>query len=309
MNRTLRSAPADGLRWVHPSHQLREALVLSSVLRAGHVLTGERFGLVRSQPCSTLFSAHPAIARIAIPGPGATVIFSEAPADERRPFARLALALFGRELAEQAPWLAARAEDVEALRGLPFDSSPVLLAPGGDDALQCWPASYWVELGARLAERLEAPVVVAGHRRLPGPQGTINVSGKLSPRELVALVGRSQACISVDGFISSAARLHAVPTLALFGPRAPELDGFEGQIQVQALGQCEGPCGAGGRCSQPQRCLAGLLPQTVLGLFDAHLAPKIQRAPLLPGWCLPEPASPPPPTPSARLAVRSSSPF
>jgi hypothetical protein len=211
------------IRWVLPSGNLGDALVLSGVLRNGLEARGERFGIVRVPPFTSFFMRHPAVAQIATPpDPAQPVLRTDhwavevPPAVASRPFTRLSHMIFGCVMGEDRPWADVTSDDRAALSGLPLSRAPVLLCPGADPTDDGWPLDRWADLAERLRASTAAPIVLAGHIRQARIPGTTNVSGLLSPRQVLALVERAQACIGVDPFISVAGRMFGAPALSLY---------------------------------------------------------------------------------------------
>lgn len=210
------------LRWVLPSGNLGDALLLSAVLKAGHEARGEKFGLVRVPPHTSFFMGHPAVAQIAaLRNPSHPVLRTDywnaqLPASVgSSPYARLSHMLFGAVVGEDRPWAEIGAEDRAPLAGLPFTRAPLLLAPEAEEKPDRWAADRWAELASRLAAVTKAPIVVAG-RMKTRVQGVVSVASLLPPRQLVALVERSQAVIGVDPFLAQAARMVGTRSLSLY---------------------------------------------------------------------------------------------
>lgn len=143
---------------------------------------------------------------------------------------------------------------------------------------KCWPAKQCAELIERLAGDGRAVVVTAApgetdlvdeilrHTRAP----VVNLAGKLSIKQLGAVIGRARLFIGVDSMPMHLACAMGVPTLALFGPSG-EIEwgpwGVERRIIVSAH-TCR-PCGydgcGGGKVSE---CL------TVLPVDRVHAAAR-----------------------------------
>jgi hypothetical protein len=211
------------LRWVLPSGNLGDTLLLSAVLRAGGEARGERLGMIRIPPYTSFFMRHPAIAQIATPASAEQPVLrtdhwavTVPPGARSSAYARLSHMIFGCLIGEDRPWAEITPEDRAALRGLPFPHAPVLLCPAADPPGDGWPLERWAELSGRLRAATGAPIVLAGHLRQPRVSGAINVSGILQPRQILALVERAQAVIGVDPFLAEAARMSGTAALSLY---------------------------------------------------------------------------------------------
>jgi len=108
----------------------------------------------------------------------------------------------------------------------------ILLAPGATWASKEWPLLHWGALIRQLRERTFSPIVilqppVAGSRcgDLDSllPPGAGGVLPPLPLPEALRVTGAARLVICVDGGIMHAAVAMQRPTLALFGPTAPEI--------------------------------------------------------------------------------------
>ena len=95
-----------------------------------------------------------------------------------------------------------------------------------------WERARFATLAARLSARFGAHVVLTGTAaerpyvegllaELPGPAAVVNLAGRLSFPELVALVARSGLVVTNDSGPLHVASALDVPTVALFGPETP----------------------------------------------------------------------------------------
>lgn len=292
LTRTARRPLDPDVRWILPAGTLGDALVLSAVLRTGFERTGERFGLVRMKPYTSLFMGHPAISEISTPDPATsrvirTDIWNAQTSPElagARPFTKLCVSIFGTDWPETAPWAPLVPEDDAPVDALGLRVAPIVLANGAETVRHEWPERTWSALAGRLAGH-GVPLVQVGPSPTAGLKGALNLTGLLQPRSVLALVRRSQACVSVDPFVTAAARMFDVPTLAIYGPTDPATVGFDGQLNVHRLGKCPGPCLAThardvkpGPCPEPEFCMEQLRAEEVDGLFAAHLADKVSAA-------------------------------
>jgi heptosyltransferase-2 len=165
----------------------------------------------------------------------------------------------------------------------------VLLAPGGarnvlrDDALRRWPVAHWVQLAQALRAQGHRLVVVGSAADVPEahavtqavPDAT-NLVGHTSLLQLVALVAQARLVVCHDSGPMHLAALTRTPTVALFGPTAPEERIPPGVPMVAAsaaAGLACAPCYDGVRyapCTR-NRCLADLSVARVLALAGSLL--------------------------------------
>lgn len=163
----------------------------------------------------------------------------------------------------------ARARVGDLLRDVP--DAFVALAPSAAFELKRWPLEYFKKLIASLPEQT---FVVLGGREdaflealvLPNSRRVLNLAGRLSLAESVAVVERSRLLIANDTGLMHVAEQFGVPCIALMGP-APF--GFPSRPRTRVLEldlpcrPCskhgQGPC----RNVEFQKCLRGIPPERV----------------------------------------------
>lgn len=286
---TSRGPTDGGLRWLAPGGGLLgDGLVLSGVIKAGFEATGERFGVVRSQPFSSIFIGHPAVATIAsVDMAGATLqtidYWNSALTgfEMAGPYQRLSRMLFGQVHGDCRPWAPVTSDDQAQLKGLPFSMAPILVGPVSESPRREWPRAKWVELVSRIAAVTSAPIVQAGMVAVSPLPGAFNVAGRLPLRLLLALVMRSQAVVTVDSLMTHAGSMAGVPTVNIYGPQSPGINGYDDQINLYSTGPCLGPCLDGSRddfktpCPMAEPCIPGIGTDLVFEAFVQRVLPSI----------------------------------
>lgn len=126
-------------------------------------------------------------------------------------------------------------EAVAALVGKASGGPLVGLHPGSVWATKRWPEDRFAALAARLAREEGATVVLVGGRSdqalcarvaSAAGQGVIDLSGRTSLAQLIALMPRLAAFVTNDSGPMHIATASGVPTLAFFGPTTKELGFF-----------------------------------------------------------------------------------
>ena len=166
-----------------------------------------------------------------------------------------------------------RAAVSEKLSALPPGSRYAVLLPGTNWATKRWPAESFAALVGPLRERYGLESIVAGG---PGDVGlasgipAINVAGKTSLRELVALLVRADLVIANDSGPMHIAAALGRPLVALYGPTSPERTGPHGRME--SVLRVDLPCAAcySRRCSH-HSCMRWLRPADVLALAGEQL--------------------------------------
>lgn len=181
------------------------------------------------------------------------------------------------------PQLQPTPEDERVAAGLvepPF----VALAPGSIWGSKRWP--YYVELAARLAERVNVVVVGASDdvalgeeicRAANGGGGrrrAASACGKLTLRQSAALIGRAQLLVTNDSAPLHLATAMGTPIVALFGPTVTEF-GFgplrPGDVALGMDGLLCRPCSPHGPPECPlghHRCMRDLTVEAVVRAIE-----------------------------------------
>jgi ADP-heptose:LPS heptosyltransferase len=171
-------------------------------------------------------------------------------------------------------------ESFRSAQSLVGGESFVLIHPSSRWRFKCWPIQQMRELVLLLLARGERVVFTSG----PDPieldmveqivQGTraLNLGGKVSLKELAALIKQTKALICVDSVPLHLASALKTPVLALFGPTSDVTWGpwQNPQARVVAKSMSCRPCyqdGCGG--SKVSDCLQQLSVSQVLAAFDA----------------------------------------
>ena len=148
-----------------------------------------------------------------------------------------------------------------------------VLLPGTNWATKRWPAESFAALVEPLRERFGmASVVAGGHDDvelsscIPG----LNLVGKTSLRELVALLERADLVIANDSGPMHIAAALGRPLVALYGPTSADRTGP--YDRMDSVLQLDLPCRAcySRRCSH-QSCLRWIMPEDVLSLAEKQL--------------------------------------
>lgn len=159
---------------------------------------------------------------------------------------------------------------------LPAGKRYAVLLPGSNWVTKRWPVEYFAEAAKELRTRFGLEPIVAGG---PGDVemgervGGLNLCGKTSLRQLVALLEGASLVIANDsGPMHIAAALRR-PLVTPFGPTSPELTGpYERMESVLRVDIPCSPCFSR-RCSHVS-CMRWLKPEAVL----THTGKQLQKA-------------------------------
>jgi heptosyltransferase-2 len=189
--------------------------------------------------------------------------------------------------------------DSAALLGTSHDY--LCLHPGnsllarGKTALRSWPEEHWRELGALIGRHMPAlRIVLIGEKSeralseaiAADIPGVINMVGRTSLQQLMAVLAKSRALITTDTGPAHVAAALATPVIAVFGPSDALATGpFAGSsgwsTAVLRESGCN-PCVDTGRdklCTD-NKCMRNVTPDDVIKLIDEALL-KRPTAPLI----------------------------
>jgi len=151
--------------------------------------------------------------------------------------------------------------------------------------LKQWPLSYWPRLARRLLEQGWTPVVLGrdGDFDMQAmPEGTLDMQGKLSIKEVAAYLYRCAGLIGNDSGLFHIALAMGTPAVGLFGPTAALRTGpfrvSHGHVitvPLQCVPCCSNTCAvaaAGRPESERPFCLTALQPDLVAEEALTHFA-------------------------------------
>jgi hypothetical protein len=255
--------------WVNPEGSYGDILMLSGVLKQCYDIHPDRqYCLVRKAVYSNLLDGHPAIKEEGYPPQDATVIPGgywriERPGPaNKRPYQIMAR-FFG---------LSAPVEELLYVPGFPEDDAIlhdfipsegkmlVVIAPASRYPRKMMNVNIWQEIVEGLKHK-SMFVVQAGLKDEPYIPGAYSLLGLTSPRQLIALLHKSDLVITVDNFIMHAAHLTEKPAIVIWGPTQHEVFGYSGHLHLQ---------GKTDHCGFIQQCLSHESPESLYSPCPLH---------------------------------------
>ncbi|MGA3009641.1 MAG: SPASM domain-containing protein [Terracidiphilus sp.] len=286
----------NGAIWINLRGTAGDALMLSGVLKqVADRFPQRKFNLVSRAGLDPILRGHPAIGEIGHPPADARIMsadYWEEPgygnrgSEAGRAYQTLAR-MFGLELpVDERLWTANHAEKNRISFGLPWKAKSLLLCPAADSARKQMSIKKWEEL-VELLSGSDTLIVQAGKRSAPYIRGTYSLLGLADERELIPLLQRFDAVVTVDNFAMHAAHLCGVPAVVLWGPTDHRVSGYSGQRHFQAAPGCgleQGCMSSGSRelCCVPcpqghDHCLDSLNLQEIGGAVREILAGKKEK--------------------------------
>lgn len=195
----------------------------------------------------------------------------------------LTLALDGEIDSQLMLWPYIKLPNIDHLIDQSKKNSFILLSPGGDRKdigknLRTWPIEYYVQL-AKLLQKYNRTLVLIGLKQdewvIPYFKDVIflNLIGKTSLLEVIALLKHSFGVITHDGGIFHLSRLVGCKRCGIFGPTSPRDFSLENNEEIVLWGgdglNCR-PCynGKTFKTCPHQRCMKQVQPQKVLEMIN-----------------------------------------
>jgi len=144
------------------------------------------------------------------------------------------------------------------------------------EMVKVWPIENWRILLENL--RQFASIVQLGDATEPQLEGVLNLGGKLSMRESMAVLTQSSVHIGPDSFLMHAANGVDVPSVIIFGgSRTPALSGYAENVNLYVDIECS-PCwlhdSRGDKCPFAIKCMPMITPETVLAAVKTKLGTR-----------------------------------
>ena len=233
--------------WIDPIGGFGDSLLLASVLQDVWRETGRTFGMYRRLPYSAFFRGHPAIVRFGPPPPGVSPIKVNYWAVEQpgpgnsRPYQILARILGAKTPRPETLWVPPDDGARERLAYFPLKDGYVVIAPTSGSPRKMWSWPKWGNLVERLRQT-GRQVVQIGHDQDPKVPGTFSLCGYTTPRDDFAVLRSAALAVVVDAFALHAAAAVGTPTVAMWGPTAPEVFGYKQHSNVVTPTACLTSC-------------------------------------------------------------------
>ncbi len=245
-----KKSPAAGIRakpvvpddlWINPVGGLGDSLMLSGVLKQAHDREpGRQFNLVRRRGYLAFLKGHPAIRRIGHPPQDAGLIRTDYWAAE--PLggnSKRAYQILARTLGLKTPLpetlYVPEPEKLDPVldETIPWRKKNLLLAPFSESLRKTMHLHHWHLLVDMLSDE-DLLILQAGRLNEPHIRNCYSLMGITSPKQLIALLPKCDAVLTVDNFIMHAAHFTGTPAVVLWGPTPKEAYGYDEHIHLQA---------------------------------------------------------------------------
>jgi ADP-heptose:LPS heptosyltransferase len=144
------------------------------------------------------------------------------------------------QLIDNKPQLFLREEENQWARAFLSEfSMPVGINPTSRSSKnQEWPIENWERL---VSELNEINFIQLGSSDEPHLKGTIDLRGKTSIRESIALINNMNGYVGVDSFLGHVTGAVSTPSVILFGPSHPQVWGHPKNVNLYFKTHCS-PC-------------------------------------------------------------------
>jgi len=227
--------------WINPTGGYGDILMLSGVLKQCiDKSPGVKYNLVRRRIYQSILDGHPAIKSTGIPERDTKIITTDYWAKEklgggRQRAYQILARIFGLETpAEENLYLPGESEEDLLLHEfLPINGKKVaVIAPTSNSPRKALDFGIWCNLVQKLYYE-GFFVLQVGEKNERYINGAYSLLGLTTPRQLIALLKRSDIVISLDNFVMHAAHLINMPAVIIWGPTGAEVYGYDEQAHIQ----------------------------------------------------------------------------
>jgi len=226
--------------WLNPTGGLGDILMISGVLKlVVDKNPAKLFNLVRRSIYQSILKDHPAIKLIGYPPKNAVIIGTDywsreklGPGDQRA-FQIIARSFQLSTPVEEKLYLPGNLNQDDLLfQYLPLKAGKnLVIAPYSDSPRKMMPLARWEAIVESLAKEGYVILQVGKSNEVP-IRGAYSLLGLTTPQQLVSLLARCNAVITVDNFVMHCSHLAGTPAVVLWGPTDPCVYGYSGQIHI-----------------------------------------------------------------------------
>jgi ADP-heptose:LPS heptosyltransferase len=237
---------SNGLEWINPAGGYGDMILLSGALKLVHdKYPDRRYNLVRRTAYQFIFENHPAIAEVGHPPEGAVIHTvgqwhtEPVTQGDGRPFQVLARQ-FGLETpVEESLWLPDVPVDVTVLeKALPWTRTNVLISPLSNSPRKSVSYDLWTELVIKFHE-MDAFVAQVGRLWEPCVPGAYSLMGCTTPKQFLSILPRFDLIVTLDSFISHAAKAVGSRCVAIWGATHHSIFGYpDDHFNIQSNPMC-----------------------------------------------------------------------
>ncbi len=170
-----------------------------------------------------------------------------------------------------------QADGILKAHGVSESDRLIALAPGSSArrVLKRWSSEGFAGVGMHYAARGFKVVLIQGEPAtevIDLAHGLIDLGGKTNLVELMAVLSRCSALVTIDSGVMHLAAAVGTPVVALFGVSDPAISGPQGEgHEVITLKLTCSPCQKQ-TCDRARACMVGIMPERVIAAVEAVLA-------------------------------------
>lgn len=226
--------------WVNPVGGLGDIIMLSTALMRSYEKFGRKFRIVRRSQYTRFFINHPAVESIGNPCVGDNIICNDYWSREEfnnveTKALTIMLKIFGVEDNDDKLFLpvSENPSTAEILKTVPWGEKNVAISFSSESPRKMMhPIKWHIIVEKLLAQRCF--VIQLGQMGDIPIKGAYSLLGATTPDQVVSILEKVDAVITLDNFIMHAAKVAGKPTVSLFGPTEATRYAYKDHISLQA---------------------------------------------------------------------------
>ena len=233
--------------WVNPVGGLGDILMLSTALKRSFDKYSKKIHLARRSQYTEFFSQHPAIQEIGHPPIGSYIVCNDYWMREdfnnvNNKALDITCKIFGIETCSNdelyLPEIRKNNATDLLIENIPWRNKNVAIVFSSESPRKMMHPVKWHIIVEKLLAQ-DCFVVQIGRIGDIAIRGAYSLLGATSPLQIIDILKKVDAVITLDNYVMHAAKLVHTPTIALFGPTEASRYGYNEHICLQAnLSQC-----------------------------------------------------------------------
>jgi len=222
--------------WLNPIGSAGDALMLSGILKLINDKDPEKkYNIVRRSKYQTIFKKHPAVVEIGHPSKTDEIIeidfWFDGELNNRTAYQTLASKL-GLEIPiEEKLFIAESKRTNLLLESIPWKQKNIVISTTSPSPRKMMNLMYWLQL-VEMLKNENFFVVQVGDERDIYIKGTYSLLGLTDTRQLISVVEKADAVVTLDNFVRHASKLTETPTTVIWGPTRADKYGYKTQTNI-----------------------------------------------------------------------------
>jgi ADP-heptose:LPS heptosyltransferase len=225
------------LPWINPIGSLGNALMLSGVLKMiNETDSNKKYNIVRRSKYQTIFKNHPAVNEIGHPDKESEIIEIDFWFDQQlngqNAFQTLASKLGLKNPVEEKLYIPEiKSKENLLLESIPWKEKNIVISISSPSMRKMMNPGVWMQL-VNMLKNENFFIIQVGTERDIYLKNTYSLLGVTDTRQLISVINRADAVITIDNFIMHAAKLVEKPTVVIWGPTRADKYGYKSQENI-----------------------------------------------------------------------------